>query len=67
MLSYWHRTSLMYYETLIKQALNLVIENGAEESEWLLSVKFILNLVQMTDVYHNPRSMGSKTLKKNFS
>ena len=67
MLSYWHRTSLMDDETLVKQALNLVIESGAEESEWLLSVKFILNLVQMTDIYHNPRSMGSKIFKEFFS
>ena len=67
MLSYWHRTSLMNDETLVKQALNFVMENGTEESEWLLSVKFILNLIQMNDIYNNPSSMSGKAFKENCS
>ena len=63
MLSYWHRTFLMDEKTLVKQALNFVEENGTEESAWLLSVRFLLNLIKMGDLYDNPSTISNKAFK----
>ena len=41
LLSFWHRSALMHADTLVKQTLNLITNDGPNLSHWFATVKFI--------------------------
>ena len=51
LLSFWHRTRSMDEDTLVKQALNAMTNDNNVKSEWLASVKFLLQYLEMDDYY----------------
>ena len=61
LLSYWHRLTLMREDTLAKQALNLVTNDGPDSSEWFATVKYLLKILNMEEYLLNPESIKSKT------
>ena len=64
MLSYWHRTSLMHEDNLVKQALSFLRDNGLVHSEWLSTVKYLLNLLNLDNIFDNPNLMSNKNFKE---
>ena len=54
LLSFWHRTTLMRDDTLVKKTLNLVTNDGPDSSEWLATVKFLLKLLHLEEYFLNP-------------
>ena len=60
MLSFWHRSSLMPVDTLVKQALNLVTRDGPESSDWFATVNYLIKLLNMENSFHDPASMDNK-------
>ena len=60
LLSYWHRLTQMQEDTLVKQALNLVTNNGPDFSEWFATVKFLLKILNMEEYLPNPESITTK-------
>ena len=59
LLSYWHRTSQMQDNTLVKQAFNLVCNDGPQQSEWLATVKFLLTLLDMEHLLLEPATVST--------
>ena len=53
LLSFWHRTTGMQDETFVKKALQLISTNNPR-SEWMATVKFLLNELNMTNYLENP-------------
>ena len=51
LLSFWHRTRSMDEDTLVKQALNAMTNDNNVKSEWLASVRFLLQYLEMDDYY----------------
>ena len=51
--SFWHRTTQAHEETLINKALVFITNNDTSQSEWIATVKFILNELNMTTYYHS--------------
>ena len=51
LLSFWHRTRSMDEDTLVKQALNAMTNDNNVKSEWLASVKFLLQYLEMDNYY----------------
>ena len=54
MLTYWHRITFMNDKTLVKQALDFVVNNEPEQSDWLLTVKCLINAMGLNYIYDNP-------------
>ena len=73
-LSYWHRTTKMKEETLVKQALNYVTKNESVNSEWIATVQHLLKFLGMDIFFLNPHLIGTsdfimtckKKLKEKF-
>ena len=61
MLSYWHRIALMQGDDLVKQALTLNYENGPAQSEWLASVQYLLNYLDLNHYFRNPGEIKNDT------
>ena len=59
LLSYWHRTSIMDEDTLVKQALNLVTNDESFKSEWVETVKFLLHYLSMEVYSVNPKLIST--------
>ena len=51
---YWHRTTLMREDTLVKKTLNLVTNNGQDSHEWLATVKLHLKLLHLEEYILDP-------------
>ena len=64
LLSFWHRTRSMDDDTLVKQALNAMTNDNNVKSEWLASVKFLLQYLEMDDYYVRTQLM---TTTKRFT
>ena len=54
LLSFWHRISQMPDDTLVKQAYNFSLESDSFQSEWIASVKFLLENLNMGRYFRNP-------------
>ena len=63
LLSFWHRTTQMPEESLVKQTLNFVTGNESWQSEWLSTVKFLLSFLNMESYFLNP----NQAKKRNFT
>ena len=57
LLSFWHRISQMSEDTLVKQAYNLSLQEEIVQSEWIASVKFLLQYMDMGNYFQNPRTI----------
>ena len=73
LLSFWHRSTQMPDNSLIKQALNLVYDSF--QSEWNATVKYLLSFLNMEEYYRYPCSINNaqftaictkKAAKQNF-
>ena len=60
LLSYWHRTTQMPEDTLVKQALDFLSDDGHSQSEWLSTVKFLLSFLDMESYLENPSLVKTK-------
>jgi len=60
LLSFWHRTTQMNNNSLVKQTLNYISENDPSKSEWITTVKYLLDLVHMENYFHNPSLLTTK-------
>ena len=58
LLSFWHRTSQMSEDTLVKQAYNLHLQEDIFQSEWIASVKFLLQYMDMDIYLQNPTTIN---------
>ena len=54
LLFYWHRTTQMPEETVVKKALLYLSNEENTKSEWMSTVKFLLNELNMTNFIQNP-------------
>ena len=61
LLSFWHRTYFMPENTLVKQALNLMMNDTQAKYEWLATVKFLLHYLDMDAYFLNPQLTNSTT------
>ena len=57
LLSFWHRSALMHADTLVKQTLNLVTNDGPNLSQWFATVKFILRILNMEEYLLDPTAI----------
>ena len=62
LLSYWHRTTLMREDTLVKKTLNLVTNDGPDSSELLATVKFLLKLLHLEEYILDPAVISTDQL-----
>ena len=60
MISYWHRTSLMHIDNLVKQALNFVHNDGPTHSAWLSTVNYLLKFLNLGNYFHNPNLISTE-------
>ena len=60
MLSFWHKTTQMHDDILVKQALNLITNDGQKSSEWAATVKFLLKHLDMENYFANPTVVDTK-------
>ena len=60
LLSFWHRTTQMPEDTLVKQALNLLSGDEHAQSDWLSTVKFLLSFLNMESYLENPKLVTTK-------
>ena len=69
MVKFWHRIATLNDNSLVHLAYNEVRMLPEDKNDWLNSVKFILKLIDMEDIYINANQISSnvlykKTLKK---
>ena len=64
MITYWHRITLMNDKTLVKQTLDFVVNNEPEQSDWLLTVKCLINAMGLNYIYDNPHSINNGKFKE---
>ena len=60
MLSFWHRTTQMHDDTLVKHTLNLITNDGPNSSEWVATVKFLLKFLGIENYFTNPTIVDTK-------
>ena len=60
MISFWYRTTEMHDDTLVKQALNLITNDGQSSSEWAATVKFLLKYLDVENYIANPTIVDTK-------
>ena len=60
LLSHWHRVTQMHEDTLVNQTLNSVVSDGPSQSEWYATVKFLLTLLDMENLFLNPESITTE-------
>ena len=63
LLSFWHRTTQMQDETLAKNALKIVSDDNST-SEWIATVKFLLNELGMNNYLVNPELVTTEKFKE---
>ena len=56
LLSFWHRISQMPEDTFVKQAYN-ISQEGDCQSEWIATVKFLLEYLNIENYFQNPSSV----------
>ena len=54
LVSFWHSTTQMHDNTLVKQALNHITNNGQNSSECAATVKLLLKYLDMENYFVNP-------------
>ena len=60
LLSFWHRISLMQDDTLVKQALNFVTNEGPNSSEWLATVEFLVKALNLEENFADASGITTK-------
>ena len=50
----------MHDDTLVKQALNLITNDGQNSSEWAATVKFLLKYINMENYFADPTIVDTK-------
>ena len=60
LLSFWHRTSQMPEDTLVRQAYNFSLNYESFQSEWIATVKFLLKYLDMENYFHNPSEVNAE-------
>ena len=67
MVKFWHRIATLNDNSLVHLAYNEVRMLPEDKNDWLNSVKFILKLIDMEDIYINANQISSNVLyKKNL-
>ena len=66
LLSFWHRTSNMAEDTLVRQALNLVTKDESAKFEWVITVKFLLHYLSMDAYYANSQLISETNAFSSF-
>ena len=56
-LSFWHRSMQMHDDSLVKNALLFIANNDTSESEWMVTVKVLVNDLGMYNYFLNPGSI----------
>ena len=64
MLSYWHRLTTINDKCIVRQALTYIEENEQIQSEWLLSVRLLLKLMDLDNYFHNPVTICNNKFKE---
>ena len=59
-LSFWHRTTQMHDDILVKQALNLITNDGQNSSEWADTVTFLQKDLNMDNYFATPTIVDTK-------
>ena len=59
LLSFWHRSTQMLDETLVKKALKFITERDHAESEWIRTVKLLLGKLQLSTHFLNPNTIST--------
>ena len=54
LLKFWHRTTLMPSNTLVRQALGTISQPDCTFSEWISTVKVLLSYLGLDEYFHNP-------------
>ena len=63
LLSFWHRVTQMPDDTLVKQAYKYSLENVSFQSEWIASVKFLLQYLGLENYFRNPSAVNKNQFK----
>ena len=63
LLSFWHRVTQMPDDTLAKQAYKYSLENESFQSEWIASVKFLLQYLGLENYFRNPSAVNKNQFK----
>ena len=63
LLSFWHRVTQMPDNTLVKQAYIYSLENESFQSEWIASVKFLLQYLGLENYFRNPSAVNKNQFK----
>lgn len=64
LVTFWHRVSNMSEDTLVKQALNIQLQLGPEQSEWLGTVNLVMSTIGLNSHYQDPKLVGTKVFKE---
>jgi hypothetical protein len=59
LLKFWHRVSNMPEETLARQSLELQMQMGPDQSEWLGTVKLLLSLLGLDNHFQNTKLLSN--------
>ena len=63
-LSFWHRSTQMSGDTLVKKALKFITENDHGQSEWLSTIKVIMNKLGLNVYFVNPNDITTVKFKQ---
>ena len=64
MIFFWHRTKKMSDNTLVKQTLDFISNDPTINSEWLATVKFLMNYLKLENVFRDPLNTEFASLKR---
>ena len=59
LLSFWHRISQMPENTLVKQAYDYSMNSESPQSEWVATVKFLTQYLDMKNYFQNPSEVNT--------
>ena len=63
-LGFWHRSTQMKDDTLVKKALNYCMTNDHGKSEWLSTIKSILDKLNLNRYFVNPSEISMNSFKQ---
>ena len=63
-ISYWHRSTQMMDNTLVKKAVKFCMENDIEQSEYLSTIKMIMGKLDLNWYFENPSEISTDDLKE---
>ena len=63
-LSFWHRSSQMKDDTLVKKALNYCMANDHDQQEWLSTIKSIMGKLNLNRYFENPSEISTNSFKQ---